>query len=1126
MREVTPPLHSGWTMVHPDEQTYPQLNKDPQFKPVDSIYENRLKQFTNTSGGYEDLQLPKFYVKGKVDNQKDENDLSKGYIQFTTYTTPNLSRPLFKEVIPDLLPEFKPARVGDSFGPGWSTHWFEIKAKVPDSWNKEKLVLLNWDAGNEGLVYDKNGLPLQALTGSSERTEFTIPPSWYESGKEFTFYIEMACNGMFGTGSGTYYTLGSVSLFIPNMDARNLYYDFWIMGDAARELSVSSGQKHKARELCNKIMNTFDPEDESTILKCREIAKSYLGKDIDSDAVFDDKTNQLPTQVYAVGNCHIDTAWLWPFAETKRKIVRSWITQIRIMENYPEYVFVASQAQQFKWLKTMHPDTFDEVLQKVHEGQFVPIGGSWVENDTNIPSGESLSRQFLLGQRFFQDNFGFKSDTFWLPDTFGYSSQIPQFCRLAEMPNFLTQKLSWNNINTFPENTFNWVAIDGSQVLCHMPPANTYTASAHFGDVKRSLQQHKNLYNDQHGLLLYGHGDGGGGPTTEMLEKLRRCRGLTNTVGSELPIVKVGENISSFYSKVRKGTDNGKSLPAWNGELYLEFHRGTYTSQAKVKYMMRTSELLLRDLEYVATVASIQSDSYVYPLDKITAIWEDVCLCQFHDVLPGSCIEIVYRDEVWPMLTKALANLRGLINEALEALGLKEKGLEALSLEESAKYDQVATLNTLPWDRKLIMPVPYEVSAKPLNAQGNLVYMESTKENPTILKPLSSKIKHPAAVSKIDDVHILENGKLKVSVDKNGVITSLYDLVNDREVVDLGGKNESGANQYVIFDDQPLSYGAWDTELYSLEKYKYVGGASKIEILEEGPLRSSLKIQHQISSTSTISTIISLDGLNSLDDVSFVAFECEVDWNEKYKFLKVEFPVSITADYASYETQFGLTKRPTHFNTSWDTAKFEVCSHKFADYSEYSYGVSVINDSKYGFAVHGNLMRLSLLRAPKYPDQTADIGKHHFKYALYPHKGSLGMDTVKTAWEFNSRSSTAIYEIGQFGIWSEASQLVKYEGDSNILLSNIKRGEDDADLKSNTKLAKKFSGHKTIVLRLYDALGGKGKGKITIGADIHQVFKVNILEEEKEEVEFDAKKNQFSIESRAFEISTYKVVLA
>ena len=566
------------------------------------------------------------------------------HVKLSVWHAPDLTRPTFKEATKH---KFEETRVGESFGPSWSTHWFKIQLTVPSELRKKELLEFHWDANNEGMVWTEDGNPLQGLTGGGERTEWVLPES-FRDGKEHMFYIEMACNGMFGNADGDgiqppnpnkYYQLNKADIVAVNSEARQLWIDIWVIGDAAREFPADSWEQHKAMKVANDIINAFELGNQDSIIKGRKIAQEYLGKNVSSSKVYETGTKPI---VYGIGQCHIDTCWLWPWAETKRKVARSWSNQCDLMDRYPEHRFAVSQAQQYKWLKQYYPYVFDRVKDKVKKGTFQPVGGSWVEHDTNLPSGESLVRQFVYGQRFFESNFGERCRTFWLPDTFGYSSQLPQLCRLAGMTRFFTQKLSWNNINKFPHTTFNWVSLDGSQVICHMAPAETYTAEANFGDVRRSVTQHKSMDQDETSLLVFGKGDGGGGPTWEQLEKLRRCRGMSDTVGL-LPRVHMGNSVEDFFDSLEKRISEGLDLVTWYGELYFELHRGTYTTQANNKRNNRKSEIMLRDIELLASLASIKG-SYKYPKKDIDYMWEAVLLCQFHDCLPGSSIEMCYDD--------------------------------------------------------------------------------------------------------------------------------------------------------------------------------------------------------------------------------------------------------------------------------------------------------------------------------------------------------------------------------------------------------------------------------------------------------------------------------------------------
>jgi alpha-mannosidase len=606
-----------------------------------------LRQFIS-GGQYEKQNLPSRILDGTASGED--------WVQLEVYSPPNLTRPTFKEATSH---DFKKTHVGESFGPSCATHWFRVTIQVPKHLQDKDHLEFHWDANNEGMIWTLEGEAIHGLTGGGERTEWILPKTWYD-GEKHSFYIEMACNHMFGNAFGDniqppptdrYYQLFKADIVAINLDARQLHVDFWIIGDAAREFPEDSWEAHKAFELCNKIMDKFIAGDGSkqSIKDCRKLAQEYLGPLVDSHKLYDGDQEVLIT---GIGQCHIDTCWLWPWAETKRKVARSWSNQCDLIDRYPEYRFCASQAQQYKWLETYYPAIFDRVKVHVKQGTFHPIGGSWVEHDTNMPSGESLIRQFLYGQRYYESHFGQRCKTFWLPDTFGYSGQLPQICRLAGMTRFFTQKLSWNNINNFPHTTFNWVALDGSQVLCHMPPSETYTAEAHFGDIKRSITQHKSLNQDPTSLLVFGKGDGGGGPTWQHLEKLRRERAIADTVGL-LPRVRLGDSVDDFYGKLEKKIENGTKFATWYGELYFELHRGTYTTQANNKRNNRKSEFLLRDLEFIATFASLKDvisgetagkSTYIYPKKEIDFMWEGVLLCQFHDCLPGSSIEMCYDD--------------------------------------------------------------------------------------------------------------------------------------------------------------------------------------------------------------------------------------------------------------------------------------------------------------------------------------------------------------------------------------------------------------------------------------------------------------------------------------------------
>ena len=1055
------------------------------------------------------------------------------HVKLWKWSAPNQDRPTFAEAVKQ---EFKEASVGDSFGPSWSTHWFRVEMTVPAELQKKELLEFHWDGNNEGLIWSEKGEPLQGLTGGGERIEWKLPAS-FRDGKPHTIYVEMACNGMFGNGSNgdsiqppdenRYFRLAKADIVAVNYPARQLWIDIWIIGDAAREFPEDSWEQHKALDVATRVIDTFERGSQDSILRARKIAEEYLGPKVDDSSVFSVKPGKDPI-VFGIGHCHIDTCWLWPWAETKRKVARSWTNQCNLMEEFPELHFACSQAQQYKWLKQYYPSVFERVRAKVEAGQFHPIGGSWVEHDTNLPSGESLVRQFVYGQRFFQGHFGQRCQTFWLPDTFGYSSQLPQLCRLAGMNRFLTQKLSWNNINKFPHTTFNWIALDGSQVLCHMPPSETYTAEAHFGDVRRSVTQHKSMDQDHTSLLVFGKGDGGGGPTWQHVEKLRRCRGMADTVGL-LPRVHLGSSVDDFFSRLEAKADK---LVTWYGELYFELHRGTYTTQANNKRNNRRAEFVLRDIEHLATLASLQpgTTKYKYPKGDIDDMWEAVLLCQFHDCLPGSSIEMCY-DDSDELYAKLFDTADRVLKDVHDALGYDR----VMAMTPLLAGRAPAVVNTLPWPRKQIVELsPTEAGVAAGSGSVLPVYPLSahavgmnTKKNVSGKEAVSVK-----EVSK--GVFVMQNADLRVTIEK-GVITSLYDNVGKREVIAAGEK----ANQYVVFDDKPLYWQAWDVEVYHLDTRKELETTATY-VGEQKAHRVSVVTETRISDQSSIRTTISLAAALA-GTPSTVEVTSDVDWHETMQFLKVEFPVTVRNTEATYETQFGLVRRATHYNTSWDMAKFEVCCHKFADLSEANYGVSILNDSKYGFATVGSLMRLSLLRSPKAPDAHADMGRHQIRWAIMPHTGPLGAATVRKGYEFNSPLTTVVSAPTVQDVLQMGAVPVQLTGDAALVLDTVKRGDDDADVRAQTNadadgpLLPQPRKSRSAVLRIYESLGGQSRGTVLVRQaawPVAAVYKTNLLEDDLEAVPLRTMMDQtgedmalFDIELRPFEVATFRVEL-
>ncbi|GLC41223.1 hypothetical protein PLESTB_001525400 [Pleodorina starrii] len=1019
---------------------------------------------------------------------------------------------------------YRPARVGDSFGPSWTTHWFRIRARVPDGWDGLGPLMFRWDSGSEAMLYTDGPTPRQGIT--DQRNEYQLAERAI-GGQELLFYVEMAANGMFGNGPSDiqppnedrYFTLKAAELALPNVPVTALFHDLRALLGLARELPPGSVTGESALYTANKILNTYRQGEPSCVAACRAMAAKVLA--------VRDPGERL--QVYAVGHCHIDTAWLWPFSETHRKTARSWSAQLRLAERFPWHVFTASSAQQYEWLQQDYTGLFAEIQGAAARGSFVPVGGTWVEMDTNLPSGESLVRQFLYGQRFFEAHFGTRCDVFWLPDTFGYSGQLPQIASGAGIRYFLTQKLSWNNINTFPHSTFYWAGLDGSKLLTHFPPANTYNAQADAHDLLLTATGSKDKDRAPAAYMLYGNGDGGGGPTADMCESLSRlagCRGLAS-VSVAAP--------SQFFRRLEEGA---RDLLTWRGELYFELHRGTYTSQSTNKADNRGCELLLREAEAAGALAAavLPPDVYCYPRSELDAIWKDVLLFQFHDVLPGSSIGRVYEytAQRYPILLSSLIKIRNAALDALitaataatataagtststststnggghgrsdddggqappapplvslisfgEVAGarlLPQPTTQSATEERSAAVAAAAAeagvgvgagsvvawvFNGLVFPRREVVSVPLELlpqgmSVRQMSADRTaaLVVVEAPPLSLTPLAPqdlaagatsaaAAAAASTPTAVAAAaaaaaelraelgqmdlggggggraaaerlagdDDpwvgggatilretthdggvIYSMQNSLVRAVFDSAGRLVSLYDMTWRRELVPEG----AAGNVFRLYEDIPIFWDAWDIEIYHLEKGSLAGEGlppPKVTILEYGPVRCVLGIEAQLTRGSSLRQTITLTAVSPRLD-----FHSQVVWSENRTALKVEFPWLLDSPAASYEVQYGAVERPTHTNTSWDWARFEVCAHKWADLSEPGFGVALLNDCKYGHATHGNVMRLTLLRSPKAPDRLADMGTHALRYALLPHP--LGWEAAGVpahGWAFNA----------------------------------------------------------------------------------------------------------------------------
>ncbi|KAI0351116.1 hypothetical protein OH77DRAFT_1506678 [Trametes cingulata] len=1112
---------------------YPKLNYGPGAKWIKHLTKDRLGTFNG--GHFSDVNLSSVLYLHRIDNQEN--------IKLEVWDAPGLSKPSFEEAMKQ---KFRPAKKGESFGPSCectdhTNHWFKVSLTIPTYWEQYEHVQFEFDPGCEAMVFTTDGTPLQGITGGwggDRRVEHIIPRSAIKAGK-YEIVIESSCNGMFGVpwngdtiappDMNRYFQLATADLVVLNVEAWDLLWDFQTLRELADSLPGNTSLQNKALTTANAIMNVFDKGDPSSIRAARKLAEEVFGEDWAKKGEKIYKEGPEKAQIWGIGHCHIDTAWLWPYRVTQQKVARSWSTQVDLMNRYPEHRFTCSQAQQYKWLEQLYPPLFERVKEKILEGKFHPVGGSWVENDANMPSGEALARQFIFGQRYFESRFGIRCKTAWLPDSFGLTGALPQLIRLADMDYFFTQKLSWNNINNFPHSTFNWVGIDGTQVLCHMTPVDTYTAQATVGDVNKGLTNHKNLESSDTSLLVFGNGDGGGGPLAKMLENLRRIR-ATGNHSRDIPPVNMGHSVDEFFDVIAKDSGAGSKLPNWSGELYLEFHRGTYTSHGSIKKGNRKSEILLRDVEVLATFASLyrfHKSDYVYPNERINDCWEKVLLNQFHDVLPGSAIGMVY-DDAEKLYAEVRKEGEALIEEAFKTIFPPSISITDPAMK-SKKTGTLVGYNTTFFPRRDIVQVPLGGAASRLRAQ----VVQTSKDGSVGLALMDCSTAgglsygtgmyadcKPVSVTRLgDDKFVMKNSGISMTISE-GRITSLLDVGLDRELIT---DDETGG--LVIFDDRPNYWDAWDVEIHHLEKFKKLR-FENVHVVAEGPLRASLKAEVKYGQ-STINVLISMDAVPASmkkNSLSLIRFDAEVDWHQRHEFLKFELPLSIRNDNATYETQFGHVQRPTHKNTTWDMAKFEVCGHKYADLSEYGYGVAILSESKYGFSCRGNVLRISLLRAATAPDADQDQGKHEFSWAVMPHKGHfLESDVPIAAALFNSPLHVRLLEDTAEAPLLKVKPGFSVEGAPNVFLETVKRGLDDD-----------FSTHEaaspSVVLRLYEAFGGHAQAQLKIGGHIpvSKAVVTNLLEDEIEELNLLQTEDSslaLKLKFHGFEVKTVKLIL-
>jgi alpha-mannosidase len=831
----------------------------------------------------------------------------------------------------------------------------------------------------------------------------------------------------------------------------------------------------------------------------------------------------LDVRITAVGHAHIDVAWLWTLGQTRRKAGRTFHNAIRLMEQFPELRFAQSQAQLYDFVRQDYPELFESIRQQVKAGSWEPIGGTWVEADCNLSGGESLARQFLLGTTFFRQHFGKQGETavLWLPDVFGYAWNLPQLIKEAGLSYFFTIKIGWSQYNRFPYDTFWWQGLDGTRILTHFSPtkevgspfSGTYNAIASPSQV---LSTWTNFQQKDWGkagvtpplLMSYGYGDGGGGPTREMVENIRVLDAFP-----AMPRVRCG-TVAEFFQDLEATV--GDYLPTWNGELYLEYHRGTYTTQARNKRANRKSEFLLHDAEFLASMASTLDRDYTYPHEVLRQAWELVCLNQFHDIIPGSSIGPVYQESLQQYAAVQAMGER-VRQEALAALGSRIGGDVLVTNPTSfTRYDLAF------WPRGESDSLLQRADGTPIGVQpveGGLL-VDAGELPPYSVTPLTliatspiadsespiSNLQQPAP-SLTATASLLENDLLRVEFNADGDITRIYDKTAQREVLSPGAT----ANQFQAFEDRPRTWDAWDIDIYFDDRMWLAEPAESVQVVEHGPLRAALQVTRRILGSQITQHISLVRHSPRLD------FDTTVQWNERHTMLKVAFPVDVLSPVATHEIQWGNVQRPTHRNTSWDWARFEVCAQKWVDLSEGGYGVSLLNDCKYGHDIHGNLIRLTLLRSPTEPDPDADLGEHRFAYSLLPHEGTWNEFTVSQAYALNDplivwspmpgRTIDEGPRTGGNGTAAHHPSFIRVDP-ANMVIETIKQAQDGQGL----------------IVRLYESQRQRGKVTLATAFPLDEAWRTNLLEENQERLEVEEHGLRFSI--KPYQIVTLRLMPA
>lgn len=947
----------------------------------------------------------------------------------------------------------------------WGGHreyyWFETRVVIPAEFDGECVVYElmtgregEWDATNPQFSIFVDGKRIQGLDVNHREIILTENAC---AGQEYRIILSAF------TGDQNFSLRLCSAIKVLDRKTEKYFYDLSVPYEVARLLPEDDSAYLTILKCLNESLNLLDFRKEGSgeyyesLEKAQEyITREFYGKHCgDSDAY-----------IYCVGHTHIDCAWLWTLKVTEDKAVRSFSTVLELMRRYPEYIFMSSQPQLYKYVKKNAPEVYEEIKERVKEGRWEVEGGMFVEADCNIASGEALVRQFVHGKRFFRDEFGKDNEILWLPDVFGYSAALPQIMEKCGIRYFMTTKISWNEFNKMPCDTFEWEGIDGTRILTHFVPTRDYNKGAveggfeteHFttyngyinpSQMKGAWKRYSQKYLNDEVLCSFGYGDGGGGPTKDMLENQRRlAKGIPGC-----PKTVMSTSQQFFHVLDKKVRDKN---PSWVGELYLEYHRGTYTSMARNKKYNRRSEFAYQNMELYGILGEYLLKE-AYPDKEIHEGWEVILRNQFHDILPGSSIKEVYDDSKEEYETILSANRE-----------YTDRSLGSLAEHVNAPIHSVVVYNpnSMNAEEVVCFPCPEDISYPAVKAGEERLPVQKA----------------------------VENAFFSIDLNEKGQFISIYDKRAARELLPEG----KAANVLMSYEDRPHNYDAWDLNNYYTEKSWEIDDVARIEAAECGPVRGCLKITRNYLD-SVISQYICI-----YKDTARIDIKNEIDWREHQIFVKALFPVDIHTSEASFEIQYGNVKRPTHANTSWDFAKFEVCVHKWMDVSEDGYGVSVLNDCKYGCSVRDGVIGISMLKSAISPNPEADKEHHTFTYSIYPHQGSWKeAGTVNQAYLLNNPLEAAV-KANEGGTLPDVYSFVTCSRE-NVVVEVVKKAEEE----------------EAVIVRLYEFFNRRTEVSLTFAEDIKTVCECDMLEADLEELQPDGKKVSFKM--KPFEIKTLKL---